>query len=479
MNKKKFLIIIISFIFIFGFKFLPNIDGLSDSAMHVIGIFIGTLLLWINIAIDWPSILLIGTLATVDNLSMNSVIASSYGNSTFVFLLFTFILTYAFSKTTYINKIAYFFINSRLSRKNLTSFICCYFGSILLIGSIISPTVLFFVYLPILEKIYDLLNIKKGDKLANVLMVGTVLMCGISSGMTPIAHAFPIIAMGLYEEMYLTTISYTTYMTIGVIVGLLTAIVSIIIFKLYLRNYKLQITNNNIDLNVEEYNGEKIILCVFCLCILLWILPSIITTILSNGIIYNIFNIIKSYGIVMPPLIGVVVLAIYHKDGKPLLNINDAMVNGVSWPSLIICAATLALGSALTNTDIGITSFITNELTPILSNYSVITMVFIFCLWAGIQTNLSSNLVTASLVTTACLAITRNIDGINIIGLVILIGMLSSFSFATPSAMPCVAIAISSEYTTSKHIMIFGFLIIFIAILFATFIGYPLANLII
>ena len=479
MKNKNIIVIVIAFIFIFGFKYLINIEGLTSSAIQVLGIFIGTLILWINISIDWPSILVIGVLATVDGFSMNSIIAASYGNSTFVFLLFTFILTYAFSKTSYINKIAYFFINSRFSRRNISSFLICYFGSILFIGSFISPTVLFFIYLPILNTIYDIMKINKGDKLANILMVGTVIMCGISSGMTPIAHAFPIIAMGLYEKMYLTSISYSTYMIIGLTIGLLTALITIIIFNLYLKHYQFDISNRDIKLNIEKYNGEEIIGFIFLICILLWLLPSVIITIFKEGIIYTIFSKINSYGIVMPPLIGIVILSITYKDNKPLLNINEAMKNGVSWPSLIICAATLALGSALTNHDIGITNYLTHTLTPILSNFNVIFMVFIFCLWAGIQTNLSSNLVTSSLVTTACLAITSSISDVNIIGLVILIGMLASFSFATPSAMPCVAIAISTGYTTSKQIMIFGFLIMFVAIILSTFIGYPLSSLLI
>ena len=70
-------------------------------------------------------------------------------------------------------------------------FVSLYFASILVVGSFISPTVLFFVYLPILEEIYVLLELKKGDRLASILMMGTVIMCGISSGMTPICTCIP------------------------------------------------------------------------------------------------------------------------------------------------------------------------------------------------------------------------------------------------------------------------------------------------
>ena len=102
---------------------------------------------------------------------------------------------------------------------------------ILVIGSFISPTVLFFVYLPILEEIYVLLKLKKGDKFASVLMMGTVIMCGISSGMTPIAHVFPVIAMNAYTELYGSVIHYGSYMLAAIPVGILTAFITLLVFR--------------------------------------------------------------------------------------------------------------------------------------------------------------------------------------------------------------------------------------------------------
>ena len=86
--------------------------------------------------------------------------------------MFTFVVTYALSKTAYIKRIALLFIHSKLAMKGPWMFITLYFASILVVGSFISPTVLFFVYLPILEEIYVLLELKKGDKLASILMMG-------------------------------------------------------------------------------------------------------------------------------------------------------------------------------------------------------------------------------------------------------------------------------------------------------------------
>ncbi|MBQ1448061.1 MAG: anion permease, partial [Erysipelotrichaceae bacterium] len=158
-----------------------------------------------------------------------------------------------------------------------------------------------------------------------------------------------------------------------------------------------------------------------------------------------------------------------------LIRLPEAMKNGVSWPSIVMCAATLALGSALK--DIGLTTYLSDSLAPLISGLAPIVMVLIFTLWAAVQTNLSSNLVTANVVSIAALAITASLSNVSVAGIIINIGMMASYSFATPPAMPCVAVASSSGWTSAKAMMTYGFLAMFIGVVVATFIGYPLALL--
>lgn len=63
-----------------------------------------------------------------------------------------------------------------------------------------SPSVLFVIYLPIHETIYNELGINKDDKLANMLMLANLFCCAFACGMTPIAHVFPIMGLGFFES---------------------------------------------------------------------------------------------------------------------------------------------------------------------------------------------------------------------------------------------------------------------------------------
>ena len=477
--SKRYAIIALALLFMFLFKYVPALNGLSTSGMQVLGIFIGVLILWLFVAIDWPSILALGALALVPELKFSSILQGAYGNQTFVFLMYTFIVTYALSKTTFIKRVALSFINSPIAAKGPWHFVTLYFASIIFVGCFISPTVLFFVYLPIVEEIYSLLGLKKGDKLASMLMMGTVIMCGISSGMTPIAHVFPLIAMGLYEDMYQVSVNYASFMAIAIPVGILSSILSIVMFKWLLKPDMSALKDFNVKslIGVEgELNTrEKAIIAIFGLVVLLWVLPGFGKAFLKSGMLYDVLKYIDHFGTAMPPLIGIILLSIIVVDGKPLLNFKEAMSEGVSWPSLIMCATTLALGSAITNTDIGITTWLSANLSPIISTLSPMMMVFIFTLWAALQTNVSSNMVTSTFVSTAALAITAGIKGINVAGVIVIIGIMASYSFATPPAMPCVAVASSSGWTDTQSMMKYGFTAMLIAVIIATFIGYPIA----
>lgn len=478
---KRYITIAIALLCMFTFRYLPAPSGLSASGMQVLGIFLGVLILWLTISIDWPSVLLIGALALVPELKFSTILSGAYGNSTFVFLMYTFVVTYALGKTSYIKRIAISFITSKLSRKGPWWFVTLYFASILFIGSFISPTVLFFVYLPIAEEIFEILGLKKGDKLAATIMMGTVIMCGISSGMTPIAHVFPLIAMGLYEDAYGVAISYASYMGVCVPVGLICATLTILVFKFILRpdmSALKEFDPSKISgVDGKPSKSEKFILWVFILVIFLWVFPGAITDIITSGPIYEIFSYIDGFGTALPPIIGTVILCIVHIDGEPVMKFSEAMSKGVSWPSLIMCASTLALGNAITNTDIGLTTWLSESLTPVISNMSPIIMVLIFTLWAAIQTNVSSNMVTATLVSATALAITAGMAGINVAGVIINIGMMAAYAFATPPAMPCVAIAGSSGWTNTMQMMKYGFLVMVLCVLVATFVGYPLAGI--
>ena len=309
-----------------------------------------------------------------------------------------------------------------------------------------------------------------------MLMMGLAFCTSISSGMTPIAHVFSIMAMGSYEAATGNVIGYGEYMAFGIPVGILTVIVMLLLFKFVLKvdmsNIK-EIDMTHLRKNIEPINSREIICVgVFFTVICAWVLPSLL-----KDVIPGLVSTLGPYGTAMPPLVGAVVLAVISTDNKPLLNTVDGMKNGVPWASLLMTAGTLTLGSAMTNGNIGLSKYLTESFGANFRGMSPMVLVIIFSIWAAIQTNLSSNMVTVTVVTAVAIPICLGTNGaVNTAAIVSLIGLLASFAFATPPAMPHIALAGGSGWTTVAQVFKYGSIIMIASIIISVIIGYPIAS---
>lgn len=474
-NNKIFRAIIIPLCVILCFigKVIPPFGGLSQEAIQVLLIFLGSLILWLTIGIDWPSLLCIFALGFVDSLGFSTVLSKSFGNATFIFLLFTFICTYALSKTTIIKRITLFFINSKLAKKNGLWFSFLFLFSVLIIGLFISPSVLFVIILAILNEVLAIAKIEKGEKIGKALMIGLGFTVSISSGMTPIAHVFPVLAMEA-ANIEVSALSYMLFaIPVGLIIFLLMFVVLFIIYKPDVNKLK-NIDTTNLKKDMDKINKADIItLVTFIVVIILWIIPD-----LFKAIWPDFQKAMSGFTTAMPPILGTLLLCIIHVDNKPLLKIDEALKN-VPWTSLLMCAATLVLGVALTSNDIGIKTFLETNLNASLIHLDGIILLIIFALWAALQTNVSSNMVTATLVASVAASVLLSINSsLHFNTVICMIGFLASLAFATPPSMPHIAIVAGSEYANVKDVLIFGGIAVAISLITILLVGYPLGTLV-
>ena len=466
--------VILGLLCMFLGKVLPPAGGLTPAGMQVLGIFAGVLIMWLTIAIHWPSLLGIAMLATVPGLSLNKLLAVSVGNSTFSFLLFTFMCTYALSKTPFVKRCAIGFICSRIARKGSWWFLISYCASVLIIGMFMSPVVLFVIYLPILDAICEELQLRNEDSLTNSLVLGQLIFAEMSSGMTAIAHVCPIMALGFHSAATGKSIAYGDYMLFAVPVGLICFAALMLIFRFVLKPDMSKVANLDFDAlektipPMEKY--EKMVLSICVAVVIMWIVPGFLKS--SFPGIYQFF---KNQGTAFPPLVGASLLCLLTLEGKPLLDFKEAVSKGVDWGSIIMAAGTLALGAAMTNKTVGITAWISQTIAPLLQSASAATMVLFIIAWASIQTNVSSNMVTVTVVTAIAIPLCNATNGaINTAVVCALIGMIASYAYATPPAHPAVALAIGSEKTTTGQVLKLGITMMIIAVLVTVAVGYPL-----
>ena len=101
-------------------------------------------------------------------------------------------------------------------------------------GLFISPSVLFVAFMPFLEDIYEVLQIKKKSQTGNMLMLGTAFCISLSSGMTAIGHVWPTLAIGYYKAAAGIEVNQFQYMAVGIPTGLVLVLSRHCRFPLYL-----------------------------------------------------------------------------------------------------------------------------------------------------------------------------------------------------------------------------------------------------
>ena len=458
MSIKKSIGFLVGCFFLFGFSLLNLPLGLTPDAVTMIGIFFGAIILWLTVDVGWPSLLVLFSLTQLSGVTISTVMSNSLGNNTIAFLIFSCALTYALSTTGLLRRVALWFVNTPVAKKSPWAFAAMYFVSILVIGSFISPTVLFVLFFALAKEIYSINNLNKGNDYARMLMIGTAIMTSISCAMTPIAHTFPLMAIGFYEFATGEVINWIDYMMIGVPSGLLAAAATFAVlwlgFRKKIGSIHIEASENTAKISLNEI----VALIVFLIVVAMWMI---------SGLFPTWIPILKTWTTTIPPMLGVIVLCLFG-----IFNFNDAIKNGVPWTAIILCSATLAVGKWLTAAELGITDAIGTVMGNMLGTPNTIGLIFAIVAFAIVMTNLMSNIVTTTVAYNLLTPIVIATGVISPVLSTILIGIGASMAYATPPSIAHVALAAGSEYCDSKDMLKYGGIVTIISIVLVTAFGF-------
>lgn len=434
--KKKIVYNIVGLIAAFG----PIILHLNPT-IQLLCIFAASIFLWISSSIEFGSLVCLSSLFFLPEVTANMIFQNSFGNSTIMFLLFSMLLTYGLAQSGVLANIAGFFIDNPRAKKNQRVFLAFYLLSELIIGSFIAPTTLFILYLGIANEIFLLLGLEKEDPFAKRIMVGTGLFASISCAWTPIAHTFPLMALGYYETLTETTISYAAYMKYSIPVGAIIAIITYLLLIYKLPKEPINVSDNFVK--VVGWNKQNIAaVVIFIGVVLCWVLPGL-----------NILKVLNTYGNVLPAIIGCILLVLINS-----LNVKEGLTKGVAWSALLLCAATLTLGAVLKMDQFGIIPMITSAL----EGHMSIILIVVFTVFL---TNLISNIVTTTVSFNIFVPAIVTASTLNPVLATIIIGFGASLAYALPSSIAHIALTASSGYAETKDMVKYGGIIMIISMI--------------
>ena len=480
-NTKSAIFLAVALVVGFAFRLITPSGSMTAEGLAVLGIFFTSLIMWITISIDWPSMITLLLLGFLPSFGFSATFQGAFGNSTVAFLIFTFMLVYPLSKTNFVRRCTVAFITNGIAKRGPWFFVCFLFAAVTFMGLFISPSVLFVAFMPFLEDIFKVLEIKKGGKTGNMIMMGTAFCISLSSGMTAIGHVWPTMAIGYYTAATGNDVNQFQYMAMGIPTGVILIALLILVFKFIYRPDDIKDINPEKAMNLRGTipaadRKEKIVLAAMALTVLLWVGPSLV-----KGFAPEVYTMVNGWGTAMPPLLGCIILFVLTDKGERILNFKEASTKGVLWASILMTGAATMLGSAMTKDEMGIKAWLSETLSPVASSLPIIALILFFMTWCVLETNFSSNIVTTTVVSAVAISVlsTFPAGSVSIAAVVCLVGFGAGVCNMTPAGQSTInTVAIGSGWTTTKDMFIWGGIFAIMAILVMSFIGYPIGSVV-
>ena len=474
MSKSKIITMIVSALFIIFFGFIPAPTGLTQTGMQVIGIFIGIMLMWNFVGTDWPSFLCMAILALFRIQTPAEVFKTGFGNSTIAFLLTFFMMSHVLSQVGFSRRMAIFFFTNRFARRSPWAFVIMFLFGAMFMASFMSQTAALLIFLPIADQIFTELEFQKGDRFPQMLVLGLGFAVGIGSANTPLGHAIILIPLQLLEAQTGQSVNIISYSIFGIITGVLIFASMILLFMFIYRPDLSKLKKYDATKLRDELapmsKQEKIAATLFAVVIVIWILQGFL-----KNLIPTVGGYISSLGNAVPVMIAIILMCLIHVDGKPIMNYKDAVTNGVPWSALIFNAAVLVLSGSLVLDKVGISDFLINTVSPMVSGVSEKVFILVIAILCIFLTNFSSNTVCATVFFTISSPIALAMGNVNMIALASVIGAAASYAFATPPATLPMAVVAGTGWVDTKSMFKYGGILALFSMLIVALIGYPIA----
>ncbi|MCL2632158.1 MAG: SLC13 family permease [Coriobacteriia bacterium] len=475
-------VIVIALLFMLGFKYVPPFEGLTPLAMEILGVFIGAMIFWLAISISWPSILVMVALMLSPLYSFGQVISMSIGTWVVSFVLFTTALCYVLRQVGFFKRLAIWFLTRKIVSRSAWAFITMLSISSIIVGSFMSQLTIFLIFVPIVIAVFDELGYEKGDRVPMLIVICLLLFTTYANFTTPIAKVMPVMAMTLYTRFTGgLEISFVQYMAVGIPMTIVIFIVVMLFLRLTFKADFSKMENLDTEFLRRDIGPmgrkERICAIVFFCVVFLWLAPGVFQ---QFGLFPKFAALVASLGAPTPPMLGIVALCLIQDEGKPIVEVDELLSKGVAWSVFLMVGATALLGDAITNSEVGITDWIGARLAPMLSTLPPIICVLLILTVAIIFTNFASDMVTVVLLCSISIPmiLSGGLTGINPAALTYLIGQASTVGPATAVGSASAAIASGDGYLQPVPMFIWGMILSLLTGVLMTFLGYPLANLI-
>ena len=472
-------------IMLLGFV-LPGIGPITDVGMRVVFIFIGALFLWSTVNAIWPSLVAVFLFGLCGYYGAGAeglipTMTTVYGDETFIQVMMMFVFFGAVKESGAMSYVARWILSRKVLNGHPGLLVGAIGATAYLMSFATNAQSSIMIMWSILGEICLMIGLKHyEDSLWTYIWGAAFLGAGLGHCAMPYKTT-GLAMLRVYEKVTegkypINGITYLVFSAIMAVVMIAALVVLMRIFKTDTSKMK--------NLSMAEINQrnplppmsriQKLYLVALPLFIIVLLLPSI-------GALKNLAPIawLDTIGTLGVTVAFVIILGILRIDGKSALDFHKIAKNNMIWKVLFLMIAAKHVGSALADGELGVVAAIKDALNPVLGGKPEIVFVFLILQAAMILTNVGNNVSMSIALTPVVLAFAGDY-GISPAPVVINIMMIVFASaLLTPAASTPCAMCYGSPDYSPKEIRKYGIPLAIFAVFAYTFIGYPLAKLLI
>lgn len=447
MTKKNYIILAISLAVGVLIKLvLPASNGLTESGVALLSVFVPTIILWIGIGTGWTSFLALVALALVGVCDGQSVFNSAWGNSVNTVIIPMLIIVQVMIDSGAMMHIAKWILSRKIVRGHPYVFMLLLCVAISVLGTVVYPVVMCFIFLKLIDSITESIGCSKQDKFYKALLLITLWVTTVMDAVWPFARPIPTVVMTFLANLGYE-ISIIQWMKFSIPFGLICIGVTLLIIRFLYRpdvskfkNYDDAAIRQQLKESPINRSGKAASVSVI-LVIISWVLPFIT----SLG---SISTYLGAIGTPTFACLAVAVLCIIkNENGKPVIELSSALAK-VNWSLVVFLGAVMFFASYIGRAEFGIVAWFTNMLSGAVEVVSPVVIVIIALLLPMLATNFMSNTVSATISISVFLPILvslSNGDNSLIIVCAIAIGCVANNAYLTYASSPTSGVILTKD----------------------------------
>lgn len=436
---------------------LPASNGLTDSGVSLIAVFVSTIFLWITIE-DRMLPTLFALVATVVFVGMGAteVFTSAFMNNVVLITVCALLISSLLSKTGAAEYIGKWFLSRKGVKGHIYFYMVCVVVAMHVISILTTGVLGIVIMLNLCHSILTNLKIDKNDSLYRANMYAIFWTGVFLELIIPLGKPLGMIVLSLSESYGFATDIFK-YMSLSIPCTIAYIAAEFLVIRLVIRPKTGNFSNYDVDGLLEDLaqnpltKQAKCALAVTVFCFALLILQ-------SCTFIPFVARYLAPWGSVICYFIPIILLCLIHFDGKPLIDLKEECTT-LNWSLLMFMAGIMFFSSCLGQEGFGITAWILALVTPLANVLSPLGVLIFACVFAAVLTNFISNIVTMSISISIFMPIlveyyTSGAISVHPAAMIILIVFASNVAYLMPSSALAASIMFGAGYLDMKKSLI-------------------------